>query len=83
MKFQVKFNEETLLKAGYKRQSNGFTRKFGSDSRFHAKLKIVNWQKTLLDIHCDIYINKNKLHPSVFHTPNLLKAEIERIKKYA
>ena len=74
-------NEKMLLKAGYRRQYNGFTRKL-NDGRFHAYIndRVINNQyKQVLDIHFDLF-SDNSLHPLVFPMPETLKGEVKRIK---
>ena len=80
MIFEIEVLPETLLKSGYRKQTNGFVRKKG-DGRFHARLPF--WKKKrkhVLDIHFDIYIDKTKLHPSTFYMPETLREEVKRIK---
>jgi len=83
MVFEIEIEPENLIKAGYKEQWNGFVRN-KTGGRFHASLrnrKIKQVYRKVLDIHFDFFI-KSYGHPSTFYTPNLLKEEVERIKKY-
>jgi len=84
MKFEASVTSEILLKAGYKKQTNGFVRNM-ADGRFHAfigkVIKPPHEYKKVVDIHFDFFFRKDA-HPSVFYTPELLSNEVKRIKGF-
>lgn len=77
MTFDVEILPETFIRAGYRKQANGFVKNIGTDARFHARIKSKQ-----IDIHFELWPQNRAGHPMVFHAPETIKEEIKRLRSY-